>query len=165
LPVNTFSAIHSNVLNTANIDWSGLKCAAIALNSVQEAARQAAVNLPDIERRRFVERVNKRAYRERWLDKARAISKPNVAAAKPLSNFVQSGSDTLANTLASRLNASRLNLSSYVVDASDKSARSKGDHKLARSTREVATIMEKVWPNEKEQNSNTLVSVQILNER
>jgi hypothetical protein len=51
------------------------------------------------------------------------------------------------------------------MDAAKKSARSKGDHKLARSTREVATIMEKVWPNDKQENTQTLVSVQILNEK
>jgi hypothetical protein len=125
---------------------------------------RAAADLPPIERNRFVERVNKRAYRERWLDLP-PDSKPRTNGSLPLSKAVQNGSDTLALTLAERHGKSRLHLSKYVIDASEKSAKSKGDHKLARSTREVATIMEKVWPNEREQQANTLVSVQILNER
>lgn len=80
------------------IDWSGLKVVAIALNSVNEAANRAAADLPEDERRRFMDRVNKRAYRERWLDNARALATtaPN-ANAMPLSKTVQSGADALAS--------------------------------------------------------------------
>jgi hypothetical protein len=100
---------------------------------------------------------------EKWKERGHWDASPEI----PKTSLEQCRrvSDTVALTLAERRDSSRVNLSKYVVDASEKSARSKGDHKLARSTREVATIMEKVWPNEKEQNANTLVSVQILNER
>ncbi len=56
------------------IDWPGIRAAAVALNSVRDAAMRAASQLPPIEQQRFVERVNKRAYRERWLDQARDLS-------------------------------------------------------------------------------------------
>ena len=50
---------------SGEIHWPGIRAAAIALNSVRLAATKASQNLPTDEQRRFVERVNKRAYRER----------------------------------------------------------------------------------------------------
>lgn len=82
--------------NTAQIDWSGIRAAAIALNSVRDAAMRVSSDLPPDEQKRFVERVNKRAYRERWLGRSRAIAKPNVAGARQLSKNVQTGSEMLS---------------------------------------------------------------------
>jgi len=72
-------------LSRTEIDWPGIRAAAIALNSVRLAAIKASQNLPPDEQRRFVERVNKRAYRERWLDKAKVLSKPRDNGSLPLS--------------------------------------------------------------------------------
>ena len=68
-----------------DVDWPGLRAAAVALQSVRLAAIKASAHLPPDEQRRFVERVNKRAYRERWLHKAKVLSKPRDNGSLPLS--------------------------------------------------------------------------------
>jgi hypothetical protein len=82
-----------------NIDWPGIRAAAIALNSARAAAVQAAALLPPEERQRFIHRVNKRAYRERWLSKARQLQKPRDNGSLPLSKPVLSGHEVLTRTL------------------------------------------------------------------
>lgn len=86
------------------IDWAGIRAAAIALDNVSEAARRAAANLPPDERERFREAVSKRAVREQWLSKAeQAIVQPRTLAAseqqRTLSKNVQSGADSLCDAL------------------------------------------------------------------
>ena len=93
------------------IDWPGIRASAVALQSVREAAMRAASNLPSDEARRFVERVNKRAYRERWLDHAKALAKPRDNGSLPLSKPVQSGADSLQDALLEHGNATKLALS------------------------------------------------------
>jgi hypothetical protein len=93
-----------------------------------------------------VERVNKRAYRERWLAKARVISKTRDNGSQPLSKPVQTGADALAATFAERKEKSALHLSRYVVDASQKLANSKGKLQLARSGKDVVAMRSGIWP-------------------
>lgn len=130
------------------LDWSGIKAAAIALNSVNAAAIQVGANLPPQEQNRLRERINKRALRERWLDKANqlALSKPVQGNPLPITGPVQNGSDALASILSERKNTTKLHLSKYVQEASLVAANSEGNHKLSRSTKDIADIMGKVWP-------------------
>jgi hypothetical protein len=93
-----------------------------------------------------VERVNKRAYRERWLDKAKELSKPRDNGSLPLSKPVQTGANVLAATLAERKGKSALHLSRYFVDASQNVANSKGNLKLARSGKDVVAMRSGIWP-------------------
>ena len=113
-------------MNRDEIDWPGLRAAAIALNSVRLAATKASQNLPPDEQRRFVERVNKRAYRERWMDKARAMSQPKIAGALPLSKNVQTGSDVLSDILAEDSRETRIDLSAAARKAAGTLAKMPG---------------------------------------
>jgi hypothetical protein len=144
------------------IDWSGIRAAAIAGQNVQDAARSAAANLPPIEQQRFIERVNKRALREQWMRKARAITVAATARNElPTSKIVQTGSDALATTLSRRKDKSAMHLSRYVVKASEQAARLKGIHTLttAQEVRHVAAVRSHLWPEDRQGDS---VDVQIL---
>jgi hypothetical protein len=113
-------------LRQQEIDWSGIRAAAIALNSVRLAAIKASQHLPTDEQRRFVERVNKRAYRERWMEKARAMSQPKIAGALPLSKNVQTGSDVLKETLTEDSRETRIGLSAAARKAAETFAKMPG---------------------------------------
>lgn len=150
------------------IDWSGLKVAAISLNSVRAAADRAAANLPEDERRRFIERVNKRAYRERWLDNARALSVTAPTNAKPLSNNVQSGADSLATKLAEDSNATKNGFSTMarrVAEAAGKYTPTKA-LKSSRALRDVATIAGQVhgWTDKGGDDRRVMINIGILTE-
>jgi hypothetical protein len=80
-------------LRREEIDWAGLRAAAVAIG-IRPAARQAAQDLPPDEQERFVQRAMRRCSREKWLvksqqDKANAIAKSPTA----LSADVRKGSD------------------------------------------------------------------------
>src|SRR5215471_9347949 len=55
-------------LRRDEIDWAGLRAAAVAVG-IRQAARQAARDLPLDERERFVQRAMKRCSRQKWLAK------------------------------------------------------------------------------------------------
>lgn len=101
-----------------SVQWEEVKILAVALKNVREAAIRISSRLPEQEQQRFIERVNKRAYRERWLDKEAEILPPAIANAKPLSKAVQSASSVLANVLSERSNKTKLNLSKAALKAS-----------------------------------------------
>jgi methylphosphotriester-DNA--protein-cysteine methyltransferase len=75
------------------IDWPGLRAAAVAIG-IRPAARQASRHLPPDERERFVQRAMKRCSREKWLAKAQQ-DKADAVVASPtaLSANVRKGSD------------------------------------------------------------------------
>lgn len=56
-----------------DIDWPGIRAAAVTIG-VREAARRAATNLPPVEANRFVERVLKRSTREGWIKEKQAAT-------------------------------------------------------------------------------------------
>src|SRR6266536_292779 len=79
-------------LRPEEIDWAGLRAAAVAIG-IRQAARQAARDLPSGEQERFVQRAMKRCSREKWLvqsqqDKAEAVlTSPTALSAKvPMSS-------------------------------------------------------------------------------
>jgi hypothetical protein len=87
-------------LKHEEIDWAGLRAAAVAIG-IRRAARQAAQDLPLDEQERFVQRAMKRCSRQKWLvksqqDKAEAIATSPTA----LSANVRKGSDVLSEVLA-----------------------------------------------------------------
>lgn len=154
--------------NPSAIDWPGLKVAAISMNSVRAAADRAAANLPDDERRRFIERVNKRAYRERWLDNARALSTTAPTNAKPLSNDVQSGADSLAKALAEDSNATKTGFSRMARRVAEAAGQYDPEEALmqSRSLRDVATIAGQVhgWTDKGGDDRRVMINIGILTE-
>jgi len=100
---------------TQDIDWSGIRAAATAMQSVNAAAEQASKGLPPEEAERLRERINKRAYRERWLDKHQELANLKPTNAKPLSKSVQKGHEIVSNTLESDGKETRIALSRGIL--------------------------------------------------
>ena len=124
-------------LRREEIDWAGLRAAAVAIG-IRPAARQAAQDLPPDEQERFVQRAMKRCSREKWLvksqqDKANAIAKSPTA----LSADVRKGSDVLNEALAEDSRATRLGLSAAAPQSTDLRPREKeiGRHRLCSTNR------------------------------
>lgn len=145
------------------IDWPGIRAAAVALQSVREAAMRASAHLPPNEQRRLVERINKRAYRERWLDHAKALAKPRDNGSLPLSKPVQNGSDSLAIALNEHKNATRMSLAKSVRSMAQKAEKAK----LAQSSRvldvaRTAGATFEDWQPKQGTQTNVMVNVALL---
>jgi len=112
-----------------DIDWSGLRAAAVAIG-IRKAARQAACDLPPDEQERFLQRAMKRCSRQKWLvkseqDEADAI----VTSPTSLSANVRKGADVLSEVLADDSRETRIGLSAAARKAAEtfaKDARLKG---------------------------------------
>jgi len=143
-----------------DVDWPGLRAAAVAIG-IRPAARQAARDLPPDEQERFVQRAMKRCSREKRLVKAQQ-DKADAAAAstRTLSANIRTGADALAETLNERRQESVVHLSKYSVDAGKQLAKSKGNLKHARAFQQVAAGRANVFP---EQAPSTQVQVNVLN--
>jgi hypothetical protein len=144
------------------IDWPGLRAAAVAIG-IRKAARRAARDLPPEEQERFVQRAMKRCSREKWLvkcqqDKADAVQMSSSA----LSANVRKGADVLADVLATRKHDTKLHLSKYTVEASQEAAEHPDKLKITRQAKEIAQTASEVWPEEREPYHQTLVNVAIL---
>jgi hypothetical protein len=93
-------ALYFVTLRGEEIDWAGLRAAAVAVG-IRQAARQAVRDLPPDEQERFVQRAMKRCSRQKWLvksqqDKADAV----LTSPSALSANVRKGSDVLSEVLA-----------------------------------------------------------------
>jgi len=108
------------------IDWSGLRAAAVAIG-IRRAARQAARDLPPDEQERFVQRAMKRCSREKWLLKSQQ-DKADAVASSPtaLSANVRKGSDVLSEILAEDSRETRIGLSAAARKAADTFAKMPG---------------------------------------
>ena len=98
-------------LRREEIDWPGVRAAAVAIG-IRPAARQAARDLPPDEQERFVQRAMKRCSRQKWLvksqqDKADAV----VTSPSALSANVRKGADVLSDALAEDSRETRIGLS------------------------------------------------------
>ena len=149
-------------MNREEIDWAGLRAAAVAIG-IRKAARQAARDLPPHEQERFVQRAMKRCSREKWLvksqhDKAEAILTSSTA----LSANVRNGADVLADVLATRKGETKLHLSKYALAASQEAAEHLQKLKITRQVKEIAQTAKEIWPDERENVFQTLVNVNIL---
>lgn len=113
-------------LRHEEIDWAGLRAAAVAIG-IRRAARQAAHHLPPDERERFVQRAMKRCSRQKWLVKSQQ-DKADAVATSPtaLSANVRKGSDVLSEVLAEDSRATRIGLSSAARKAAETLAKMPG---------------------------------------
>ena len=108
------------------IDWAGLRAAAVAIG-IRQAARQAARSLPPDEQERFVQRAMKRCSREKWLAKAQQ-EKADAVVTSPtaLSANVRKGSDVLSDVLAEDSRETRIGLSAAARKAAETFAKMPG---------------------------------------
>jgi hypothetical protein len=102
-----------------DIDWAGLRAAAVAIG-IRPAARQAARDLPPDEQERFIQRAMKRCSRQKWLvksqqDKADAV----VTSPSALSANVRKGADVLSEILAEDSRETRIGLSAAARKAAE----------------------------------------------
>lgn len=117
---------------SGEIDWAGIRAAAVAVG-IREAARQAARGLPPDEQERFVQRAMKRCSRQRWLEKARRdTADALVTSPTALSADVRSGADVLSEILAEDGRQTKVNLSA----AARKAAKHLAAGKPAKIVRE-----------------------------
>ena len=148
---------------SAELDWSGIRAAAIAMGSVNAAAIQAGANLPPDEAERLRERINKKALRHGWMAHAKQLMANKPQQAKPLSNSVQSGADSLANSLADDSQATRIHISQAARRGAKHIAESDPAHiaKGAQNLRHLAATASQVhgW----EEKRDTSVTVNLLN--
>jgi hypothetical protein len=102
------------------IDWAGLRAAAVAIG-IRRAARQAALDLPPDEQERFVQRAMKRCSRQKWLVKSQR-EKADAVATSPtaLSANVRNGADVVSQTLAEDSRETRLALSKAALRSARK---------------------------------------------
>jgi len=119
-------ALYFVTLRGEDIDWAGLRAAAVAIG-IRRAARQAAQDLPPDEQERFVQRAMKRCSRRKWLvkaqqDKAEAV----VTSPTALSANVRKGSDVLSEVLAEDSRATRIGLSAAARKAAETLAKMPG---------------------------------------
>ena len=126
-------------LRREEIDWPGLRAAAVAIG-IRRAARQAAHDLPPDEKERFVQRAIKRCSRQKWLaksqqDKADAV----VTSPTALSANVRKGSDVLSEVLAEDSRATRIGLSAAARKAAEHLAASKAT-KIVRKHHALRSI-------------------------
>jgi len=143
-----------------DIDWSGLRAAAVAIG-IRKAARQAACDLPPDEQERFVQRAMKRCSREKWLVKAQQDKADAVATStRTLSANVRSGADALAQTLTERRHNSALHLAKYAEQAGKNLAKSKGDLRFTRRFQQITSGRAALFP---EDQPKAQVNVNVLN--
>jgi hypothetical protein len=112
--------------NLFEVDWAGLRAAAVAVG-IRQAARQAARDLPPDEQERFIQRAMKRCSREKWLvksqqDKADAL----VTSPNALSANVRKGSDVVSEILAEDSRETRIGLSAAARKAAKTLAKMPG---------------------------------------
>jgi hypothetical protein len=67
----------------------------------------------------------------------------------------------LATALNERKDKSRLHLSKYVVDASERAAQSNGNLEIAGKVQKVAQVHESVWPEKEGQGSGVMGGLKV----
>ena len=100
-----------------------------------------------------------RAKRESWskqISDAKSLAKceGTAPALTPM--------EAVALTLNERKDKTKLHLSRYAVEASEKAANHRQKLKIARQVKDVAAVAGSVWPAEKHEGPNLLVNVAIL---
>jgi hypothetical protein len=159
-----------HALRREEIDWPGLRAAAVAIG-IRPAARQAARDLPPDEQERFVQRAMKRCSRQKWLVKSRQ-DKADAIATSPtaLSANVRKGADVLSETLAEDSRATRIGLSAAARKAAETFAKMPGSKviKQAQAHRHVTASSSLLhgWEQRKEQDqSQVAVNIALLDAR
>jgi hypothetical protein len=123
-------ALYFVTLRREEIDWAGLRAAAVAIG-IRRAARQAARDLPPDEQERFVQRAMRRCSRQQWLVKSQQDRTDAVVTSPAaLSANVRKGSDVLSEVLAEDSRATRIGLSAAARKAAETLAKMSGSKVL-----------------------------------
>jgi len=151
-------------VSSEEIDWPGLRAAAVAIG-IRPAARQAARDLPHDEQERFIQRAMKRCSRQKWLiksrqDKADAI----VTSPSALSANVRKGSDVLSETLAEDSRETRIGLSAAARKAAETFAKMPGSKviKHAQAYRNVTASSSVLHSWDDSHGNNPVVNIALL---
>ena len=132
--------------------WEQLKISYIAGAGLRELARK--MSIPE-------GTVLAHAKRKGWTRQIEAAKQE----AKPMQSNAIMPFEALATTLNERKDKSRLHLSKYVVDASERAAKSDGNLKIAGQVQKVAQVHESVWPEKEAPARGTLAPLSIYSER
>jgi hypothetical protein len=117
--------------------WEQVKIAYAAGAGLRQIARK--MNIPE-------GTVLAHAKRKVWTQQIEAAKQE----AKPMQSNAITPMEALAVTLNERKDKTKLNLSKYVVDASERAAQSNGNLEIAGQVQKVAQVHESVWPQEKQ---------------
>jgi hypothetical protein len=117
--------------------WEQMKIAYAAGVGLREIARKMSIPSGT---------VLAHAKRKGWTQQIEAAKQE----AKPTQSISITPMQALAVTLNERKDKSRLHLSKYVVDASERAAQSNGNLEIAGQVQKVAQVHESVWPQEKQ---------------
>jgi len=132
--------------------WEQLRISYIAGAGLREIARK--MNIPE-------GTVLAHAKRKGWTRQ--------IEAAKQEAKSTQSNAITpmqaLATTLKERKDKSRLHLSKYVVDASERAAQSNGNLEIAGKVQKVAQIHESVWPEKEQRGSGVMGGLKVYSQQ
>jgi len=132
--------------------WEQLRISYIAGAGLREIARK--MNIPE-------GTVLAHAKRKGWTRQ--------IEAAKQEAKSTQSNAITpmqaLATTLNERKDKSRLHLSKYVVDASERAAQSNGSLEIAGKVQKVAQIHDSVWPEQPQQGSGVMGGLKVYSQQ
>jgi hypothetical protein len=132
--------------------WEQVKIAYVAGVGLRAIARK--MNIPE-------GTVLAHAKRKSWTQQ--------IEAAKQEAKLTQSNAilpfEALATTLNERKDKSRLHLSKYVVDASERAAQSDGNLEIAGKVQKVAQVRDSVWPEEPQQGSGVLGGLRVYSQQ
>jgi hypothetical protein len=151
-------------VSSEEIDWPGLRAAAVAIG-IRKAARQAARDLPPDEQERFVQRAMKRCSRQKWLvksqqDKADAV----VTSPSALSANVRKGADVLSEILAEDSRETRIGLSAAARKAAETFAKMPGSKviKHAHAHRHMTASSSQLHSWDDSHGNNVVVNLALL---
>ena len=101
------------------------------------------------------------ANRKGWTQQIEAAKRD----AKPMQSTAVTPMEALAVTLNERKDKSRLHLSKYVVDASERAAQSNGNLEIAGKVQKVAQVHGSVWPEQPQQGSGVLGGLRVYSQQ
>ena len=129
--------------------WEQIQTAYAGGIGLREIARN--INIPE-------RTVLARAKREGWskqISDAKSLAKcEGTAPVTPM--------EAVAITLSERKDKTKLHLSRYAVEASEKAANHRQKLKIARQVKDVAAVAGSVWPAEKQEGPNLMVNIPLL---
>jgi hypothetical protein len=113
-------------VNDGDIDWPGLRAAAVAIG-IRKAARQATRDLVPDEQERFVQQAMKGCSRQKWLVKSQQVKTDAIVISPTaLSANVRKGSDVLGEILEEDSRETRIGLSAAARRAAETFAKMPG---------------------------------------
>src|SRR6266566_9097491 len=130
--------------------WEQIKTAYASGIGLREIARN--MNIPE-------GTVLARAKREGW---SKQISDAKSLAKRDDTPPAVTPMEAVAFTLSERKDKTKLHLSRYAVEASEKAANHRQKLKIARQVKDVAAVAGSVWPEEKQEGPGVLVNLAIL---